>query len=198
MGNSADGTQVGYFGVPDASPSLPPLICFIHSRTMLDTSPTGLECGVLSAHVLLTTRLYNPALIAIVDVGETHLATACIHTLSSNPWIGIGIKGLTRSLEWMKLLSPERSRYVGRWWMGNLKLEYWRAWYRALKWICARRCWRVKYQRQPWKAWKLDTSGINMSRIWIRYGVRSMMLGISQTHILCYDFHWKEFRECVI
>jgi len=97
LGNRIDGTQAEYVRVPHATLSLHPLPDCIDSRAAValsDAFPTGLECGVLSANVqpggsvvivgagpvgiaaLLTARLYTPALIVMVDLDETRLATA--------------------------------------------------------------------------------------------------------------------------
>ncbi|KAJ5325142.1 uncharacterized protein N7506_008244 [Penicillium brevicompactum] len=97
LGNQIDGTQAEYVRVPHATLSLYPLPESIDSRAAVavsDAFPTGLECGVLSANVqpgatvvivgagpvgmaaLLTAQLYTPALIVVVDLDDTRLATA--------------------------------------------------------------------------------------------------------------------------
>lgn len=97
LGNQVDGTQAEYVRVPHATLSLHPLPTAVETRhavALSDALPTGLECGVLSANVqpghsvvivgagpvgmaaLLTARLYTPALIVMVDLDETRLATA--------------------------------------------------------------------------------------------------------------------------
>ncbi|KAL2819511.1 chaperonin 10-like protein [Aspergillus granulosus] len=97
LGNRIDGTQAEFVRVPHATLSLHRLAPSIPSRAALalsDALPTGLECGILSANVqpggsvvivgagpvgmaaLLTAKLYTPALIAMVDLDATRLATA--------------------------------------------------------------------------------------------------------------------------
>lgn len=97
LGNRIDGTQAEFVRVPYAKISLHPLPPSLDPRaavTISDAFPTGLECGVLNANVqpggsvvivgagpigmaaLMTARLYSPALIAMVDLDETRLATA--------------------------------------------------------------------------------------------------------------------------
>lgn len=97
LGKQIDGTQAEYVRVPHATLSLHRLPASIeprHAVALSDALPTGLECGVLGGNVqpgqsvvivgtgpvgmaaLLTARLYTPALIVMVDLDETRLATA--------------------------------------------------------------------------------------------------------------------------
>lgn len=109
LGNYIDGTQAEYVRVPHATLSLHALPASIPSRDAVavsDAFPTGLECGVLSANVqpgcsvviigagpvgmatLLTARLYSPALIVMVDLDDTRLATA--RTLGAHATVNSG------------------------------------------------------------------------------------------------------------
>lgn len=97
LGNQIDGTQAEYVRIPFADTSLYaiPEGADLDSVVMLsDILPTGYECGVLKAQVapgdtvaivgagpvglavLLTARLYSPALIVVIDVDPHRLAVA--------------------------------------------------------------------------------------------------------------------------
>lgn len=97
LGRLADGTQAEYVRVPHATLSLHGIGRSMPVRaavSLSDALPTGFECGVLNAGVsaggtvvivgagpvgmaaLLTARLRNPALIAMVDLDESRLKTA--------------------------------------------------------------------------------------------------------------------------
>ncbi|RHZ55397.1 zinc-dependent alcohol dehydrogenase family protein [Aspergillus thermomutatus] len=97
LGNWIDGTQAEYVRIPHAASSLyklsgksDPMACVALS----DALPTGMECGTLNAmvqpasrvvivgagpvglSVLMTAKLYTPALIVAVDTNDTRLEHA--------------------------------------------------------------------------------------------------------------------------
>ncbi|PGG98433.1 hypothetical protein AJ79_08874 [Helicocarpus griseus UAMH5409] len=98
LGNTIDGTQAEYVRIPHAASSLyklPPGKVSLRDAVMLsDALPTGLECGTMNGKVapgstvviigagavgmsvMLTSMLYSPALLVVVDLDETRLAMA--------------------------------------------------------------------------------------------------------------------------
>lgn len=97
LGNQIDGTQAEYVRIPYADTSLyalPPEIDDETGTMLSDILPTALECGVLNGQVkpgdtvaiigagpvglaaLLTTQLYSPAKIVMVDLDDNRLAVA--------------------------------------------------------------------------------------------------------------------------
>lgn len=97
LGNSIDGTQAEYVRIPHAASSLYKLSDKVDlpSAVMLsDALPTGLECGTLNGKVkpgstvaiigagavgmsvMMTSMLYSPSLLVMVDLDESRLAMA--------------------------------------------------------------------------------------------------------------------------
>ena len=97
LGNSIDGTQAEYVRIPFADTGLyllPPEVDDEAAVMLSCILPTGLECGTLNAHVkpgdvvaivgagpvglaaLMTTRLYSPAEIIVIDLDDNRLAVA--------------------------------------------------------------------------------------------------------------------------
>lgn len=97
LGNSIDGTQAEYVRIPFADTGLfllPPEVDEEAAVMLSCVLPTGLECGALSGQVkpgdivaivgagpvglaaLLTTQLYSPAEIMMIDLDDNRLAVA--------------------------------------------------------------------------------------------------------------------------
>ncbi|KKZ62377.1 alcohol dehydrogenase [[Emmonsia] crescens] len=97
LGNTIDGTQAEYVRIPHAASSLYKLSDTVDlpSAVMLsDALPTGLECGTLNGKVkpgstvavigagavgmsvMMTSMLYSPSLLVMVDLDESRLAMA--------------------------------------------------------------------------------------------------------------------------
>ncbi|KAK2786214.1 hypothetical protein FQN52_007964 [Onygenales sp. PD_12] len=108
LGNTIDGTQAEYVRIPHADSSLYRLqtgLDLEQAVMLSDALPTGYECGTLNGKVqpgstvvvigagavgravMLTAKLYSPALLVVVDVDETRLAMArragAHHTVNS-------------------------------------------------------------------------------------------------------------------
>jgi alcohol dehydrogenase len=97
LGNKVDGTQAEYVRIPYADTGLYQLSPTVDEEAAVMLScilPTGLECGTLNGHVkpgdivaiigagpvglatLLTTQLYSPAEIIIIDLDDNRLEVA--------------------------------------------------------------------------------------------------------------------------
>lgn len=97
LGNSIDGTQAEYVRIPHAETSLYPIPEGVDEEAMVmlsDILPTGFECGVLNGKVapgstvaivgagpiglaaLLTSQLYSPAEIIMIDLDDNRLEVA--------------------------------------------------------------------------------------------------------------------------
>lgn len=97
LGNSIDGTQAEYVRIPHAMSSLhklPDTLNLQDAVMLSDALPTGMECGTLNGKVqpgsrvvvigagavgiavMLTSLLYSPSLLVVVDVDDQRLALA--------------------------------------------------------------------------------------------------------------------------
>jgi alcohol dehydrogenase len=97
LGNTIDGTQAEYVRVPHAVSSLyklPGTVDLGDAVMLSDVLPTGLECGTLNGKVkpgstvaiigagaigmsvMLTSQLYSPSLLVVVDIDDARLALA--------------------------------------------------------------------------------------------------------------------------
>lgn len=97
MGNTIDGTQAEYVRIPHAVSSLyklPGTVDLGDAVMLSDVLPTGLECGTLNGKVkpgstvaiigagaigmsvMLTSQLYSPSLLVVVDIDDARLALA--------------------------------------------------------------------------------------------------------------------------
>jgi alcohol dehydrogenase len=97
LGNTIDGTQAEWVRIPFADTSLYPAPSHIEDEALVllsDIMPTGFECGVLNGQVrpgdtiaivgagpiglaaLLTSRLYAPSEIMMIDLDDNRLETA--------------------------------------------------------------------------------------------------------------------------
>ncbi|KAJ4470316.1 L-iditol 2-dehydrogenase [Lentinula edodes] len=110
LGNTIDGTQAEYTRIPHADGSLHLAVESASDNAQLmlsDTVPTGYECGVLQGKIklgstvaivgsgpvglgaLITSQLYSPLQIIMIDLNEKRLATArslgATHTVVSGP-----------------------------------------------------------------------------------------------------------------
>ncbi|EEH22105.2 hypothetical protein PABG_04316 [Paracoccidioides brasiliensis Pb03] len=97
LGHTIDGTQAEYVRIPHAASSLyklPSTVSLSDAVMLSDAMPTGLECGTLNGKVkpgssvvvigagavgmsvMMTSMLYSPALLVVVDLDDTRLAMA--------------------------------------------------------------------------------------------------------------------------
>lgn len=97
LGNKIDGTQAEYVRIPHADSSLYHIPADVDEEALVmlsDIFPTGFECGVLNGKIkpgdivaivgagpiglaaLLTSRLYSPAQIIMIDLDDNRLAVA--------------------------------------------------------------------------------------------------------------------------
>lgn len=97
LGNSINGTQAEYVRIPHAMSSLyelPETVDMQEAVMLSDSLPTGMECGTLNGgiqpgstvavigagavglSVMMTSLLYSPALLVVVDVDDARLALA--------------------------------------------------------------------------------------------------------------------------
>jgi alcohol dehydrogenase len=97
LGNTIDGTQAEYVRVPHADSSMYPIPPGADESALVmlsDIFPTGLECGVLNGKVqpgstvvivgggpvglaaLITSKLYSPSMIIMVDMDKNRLDVA--------------------------------------------------------------------------------------------------------------------------
>ncbi|OAX78267.1 hypothetical protein ACJ72_07431, partial [Emergomyces africanus] len=97
LGNTIDGTQAEYVRIPHASSSLyklPDSVDLPSAVMLSDAMPTGLECGTLNGKVkpgstvaiigagavgmsvMMTSMLYSPSLLVMVDLDDGRLAMA--------------------------------------------------------------------------------------------------------------------------